>query len=290
MSNPEIINKFFDKFTNTAVKTLNSALGKDSDKKIELQFKSYEDITTIDNLKENNILYNINYTKADRDLPLAMLVPEELIATLADILMGGSGNITFKGTLTELEINSTSDLLKNIFKSVAPVYNKLCEKEIEFTPKPKFLVKSEKGFDEFFSKIPCDLSVIFNLKIDTNQDFQIYLLLDHKELKQTLSRLGGLFKQNEPVKKTISLDSMDVEAVADLEIDIQAQLGQTEIPFKYALELSQGSIIELDTFENEDIKVFANGVEIAHAEIVAIGDDLGLRIKKLITNSEREQF
>lgn len=290
MNNSEIINKFFDKFSSTTIKTLNNALDKDSYRKIELQFESYTDISEIQNLKKDNALYGINYFKSGSEHPFALIIPEEFVSAMSDILMGGNGDNTFKGTLSELEINATSDLLKTIFKNVNTVYNKLCEKEIEFVDKPKLSVKSEKEFDDFFDKIPCDLSVCYNLKFDSNKNYKIFVLLSHKELKQTLSRLGGLFKQNEPVKKGLSLDSMDVDAVADVEIDIQAQLGKAQIPFKYALELATGSIIELDTEENSNIKVFANGVEIAHAEIVAIEDDLGLRITKLISSNERDKF
>lgn len=289
MASSDIINKFFDKFSNSIVKTIVSSLDKDSYKKIELAFESYDSITELDNKKtEDCILYDINYTKVGKELPFAVLVPEEFIVLISDLLMGGTGDKTYKGQLSELEVNAAIDLLKNIFKNVVVIYNKLCEKEIEFTQKPVFLTKTEKGYNEFFKDIPCDFFIVYNLKIDSDKSFKIYLLLDEKELKKTLSRLGGLFKQNEPVKKNLSLDSMNVDAVADLEIDIQAQLGKTQIPFKYALELAQGSMIELDTIENSDIKVFANGVEIAYAEIVAVGDQLGLRIKKLIPINERE--
>jgi len=42
-------------------------------------------------------------------------------------------------------------------------------------------------------------------------------------------------------------DSIDIDKISDVKIDITAELGQTQIPIKYALELVRGSVIELDT-------------------------------------------
>ena len=53
------------------------------------------------------------------------------------------------------------------------------------------------------------------------------------------------------------------------------------------LGLVSGSIIELDTYDNADIKVFANGLEVAKAQVVVVDDHFGIKITKLISPEER---
>lgn len=80
----------------------------------------------------------------------------------------------------------------------------------------------------------------------------------------------------------------NIERLADVDINIIAELGKAQVPMKYALELSEGSIIELDTLNDSDIKVYANGVEFALAQVVALEDNFGLKITKIISPEERE--
>lgn len=282
----ELIDKFFERFSNSTIKSLNNTLDREIYKKIEFETTSYEDITDKNSLKENNAIYKCDYTKATKEHSLAVLLPEELIAFISDILMGGTGENTYKGSLSELEINAAFNLIKTIFTNITTVYNKLCEKEIEFSSKPLLLTKSSAKYDQLFNSSDLDFLVNYTLTINNTQEFKLKLLLDSKELKQTLSRLNGLFQTDAPIRHKI-LDSMNIDAISDLQVDLTAELGIAEIPMKCALELTKGSMIELDTFVDSNIKVFAEGIEIAEAQVVVIGENLGLRIIKLIPPEER---
>lgn len=82
----------------------------------------------------------------------------------------------------------------------------------------------------------------------------------------------------------------NIDCLSDVDINIVAQLGKAQVPMKYALELNEGSIIELDTLNEADIKVYANGVEFAHAQVVALEENFGLRITKIISPEQREEI
>jgi flagellar motor switch protein FliN/FliY len=51
--------------------------------------------------------------------------------------------------------------------------------------------------------------------------------------------------------------------------------------------LTKGSILELDTYENSDIKVYANGLEVARAQVVVVDEHFGIKITKIISPEER---
>lgn len=64
----------------------------------------------------------------------------------------------------------------------------------------------------------------------------------------------------------------------DVELELSAILGETDIPLKKVLDITKGSIIELDNKTIDPIKLLANGSEVARGEVVIIEDNFGLRI------------
>ena len=74
----------------------------------------------------------------------------------------------------------------------------------------------------------------------------------------------------------------------DVELELSAILGETDISLKKVLDITKGSIIDLDNKTAEPIKLLANGSEVARGEVVIIEDNFGLRITD-ITHNEKEK-
>lgn len=87
-----------------------------------------------------------------------------------------------------------------------------------------------------------------------------------------------------PVKET---DSKTCNLLMDVELELSAILGETEASLKKILDITKGSIIELNNKTNEPIKLLANGEEIARGEVVIIEDNFGLRITNI---TDKKQF
>lgn len=281
----EIINKFLDRFSISTVRSLYAALDKDVYKQIELNIESYDFVEDIGSKKENNIIYKQNYKKGKKDCVLAVLVPEELVASISDVFMGGKGEDVYKGSLTELEINATFNLLNTIFKGIIHIYNRICEQEIVFESSPILFDKSSKDYDKTFTSLNSDFVVNYSLRFNNVKDYKIKLLLSFSELKHTLTRLGLLKWEFQKTRR--NLEAVNIDVISDLEIDLSAELGTAQLPMKCALELSKGSLIELNSFEGSHVKVYAKGAEIAEAQVVVVGENLGLRLIKLISPEER---
>lgn len=66
--------------------------------------------------------------------------------------------------------------------------------------------------------------------------------------------------------------------ILDVELEMSAILGETDTTLKKILDITKGSIIELDNKTSEPIKLLANGREVARGEVVIIEDNFGLRI------------
>ncbi len=284
----EIIDKFFEKFANAAIQTLHSVLDKDAYQKLELNVESYQESFDKNSLKnDKDTIYKAAYTNNKVESSLTLLIPERLIAIISDIIIGGTGKDSYKGALTELQLNATLNLLKTLFVNISSTLSKISEREIEFKAKPLFIDESNSEYNKTFEEFSYDFLVNYKLKLDSDNEFNIKLMLDSQELRQLISRINGNSSHTEKQKYKFNNDAINIESLSDIEIDLTAILGKTQIPIKYALELSRDSLIELDAFEGDNVKVMANGIEVAEAQIVAVGENFGLRIIKLYTPIER---
>lgn len=281
----ESINKFINHFIPTATNVIYKALGKDVFKRIELIIDKQSHIDGNLGNFENQTLYLRNFKKGKNADSFGLLIPEELIAKLADVFMGGSGDIKLKTPLSELEINSATKLIESVITNIVPLYNKVCEDEISFTNQFSLMQSTEEKQAQTIKELPFNYKISFILKLNETVEFPIIFLLNFQELKKTLARLGLFRDEPKPVQNKLS--HMNLEAIHDIEIPILAELGQTQIPMKYALELTTGSIVELDNEANSEVKLYSNGVEIGTAEIVVVGDTFGIKIKEIIPVNER---
>ena len=62
--------------------------------------------------------------------------------------------------------------------------------------------------------------------------------------------------------------------VLDIELNVSVILGRTKMALKDIFELGKGSLIELDTFENQEVEIYVNGRKIGYGQITNIlGED-----------------
>ena len=97
--------------------------------------------------------------------------------------------------------------------------------------------------------------------------------------------------QLENVEKPIRVQkSKTYNLLLDVELELSAILGETDISLKKVLDLTKGSILELDNKTADPIKLLANGCEVARGEVVIIEDNFGLRITEIAEkNKDKEK-
>lgn len=281
----DLIHDFFQIFVKSVNKTLTKNLDTDVCTKIQYLMKSSSKIRDAESLKEDNAIYRIDYATGNRQGTLAVLIPEQLIASISDILTGGNGQDAHKGSLTEIETNSILKILEKVFKTIESDFKKHYEHDLAFSANSSLLLKEMPEYAITSDELSFDLLVNTTLNLVKEKQYNINILLSSNVIDGLLDDLG-LSKAAAPVKKT-DISLLNVNRLADVKINITAELGRTRVPIKYALELVKGSLIELDTVNNSDIKVFANDVEFAYAQVVAVEDNFGLKITKIISPEER---
>lgn len=81
----------------------------------------------------------------------------------------------------------------------------------------------------------------------------------------------------------------ELEMIMDIPVKLKVELGRTRLTIKQLLELTQGSVVELDGLAGDPMDILINGYLIAQGEVVVVDDKYGIRITEIITPSERIQ-
>lgn len=79
----------------------------------------------------------------------------------------------------------------------------------------------------------------------------------------------------------------NLDILMDVKLQLTVELGRAVLPIKKVLELTRGSIIELEKVAGEPVELYANGKLIANGEVVVIEDNFGLRITSITNPDER---
>lgn len=80
---------------------------------------------------------------------------------------------------------------------------------------------------------------------------------------------------------------VDLDMVLDIPVTISMEIGRTKINIRNLLQLSQGSVVELDRLAGEPMDVLVNDTLIAHGEVVVVNDKFGIRLTDVISAAER---
>jgi flagellar motor switch protein FliN/FliY len=75
--------------------------------------------------------------------------------------------------------------------------------------------------------------------------------------------------------------------IQDVPVQITAELGRVTVQLRELLQLSPGTIIELDRLAGEPVDVFVNGRLVAQGEVVTVNAKRGVRFTDIVAHDER---
>ena len=80
----------------------------------------------------------------------------------------------------------------------------------------------------------------------------------------------------------------DLAPVFDVPVAISAVLGRSSMSVAQLLQLSQGSILELDRKVGEAIDIYVNNRLVARGEVVIVDDRLGVTMTEIIKDGDTQ--
>ena len=92
-----------------------------------------------------------------------------------------------------------------------------------------------------------------------------------------------------PAQPNMNVDQTNLNLLLDIPLRVTVELGRTQKVIKDILELSQGSIVELDKLAGEPVDILVNNKLIAKGEVVVIDENFGVRVTDIVSQWDRIQ-
>ncbi len=81
--------------------------------------------------------------------------------------------------------------------------------------------------------------------------------------------------------KKATIDAANLKLVMDVELNVSLRFGQCQLPLRDVLDLTSGSVIELDRNVDDPVELLLDGKVIARGEAVIIDGNYGLRVTEI---------
>ena len=81
--------------------------------------------------------------------------------------------------------------------------------------------------------------------------------------------------------------SRNLEVLLDVDLDLSVSFGKTELVLEDVLQLSSGSIVELNRSANDPVDVLVNNSIVARGEVVVVDGNYGIRVTEVVSRKER---
>ncbi len=79
-----------------------------------------------------------------------------------------------------------------------------------------------------------------------------------------------------------TLESKALELVLDVKVRLTVKLGSCQLPMKEILELTPGTVIQLDQKAKDPVGLYVNDKLIAYGEVVVVDDAFGIKITQIV--------
>jgi flagellar motor switch protein FliN/FliY len=197
-------------------------------------------------------------------------LPHDGVIILASILLGRSTE-EVDGTKTGAILNLANRAMTDLQKMLSPTYG-------AFEATCSLLAEDTQ--DKRLERVP---NIVFSISDDTSNQLTLRIRMSDV-LVQTLETLKS---QNSERTKAGCDDagelvaSANLDLVLDVELSVTLRFGRRQLTLREVLELTSGSVIELDRQVEEPVELILDGKVIARGEAVVIDGNYGLRVTEV---------
>jgi flagellar motor switch protein FliN len=85
----------------------------------------------------------------------------------------------------------------------------------------------------------------------------------------------------------VPLGGRNFRLLADIPVRLSVEVGSTALKLSELMDLSEGSIVELDRQSHELLDIMANGTLIAKGEVVTVNGRFGIRVLEVVAADAR---
>lgn len=305
----------------SAATTLSAILGK----KITITTPTVS-VTTISEVKEKYVdtyfILTVNY-KTGLEGSNMFIMQTQDVGIIVDLMMGGEGTNP-PVELGDIHLSAISEAMNQMMGTSSTSISQILNKQIEiFSPTFKIATID----DIFDADAEEAVMISFQLYIEGLVDSNMLQILPisfakkivEEILQSNISSTDGnaeslkvenvTIPEKKAMKKqanvpnsveiapaqftafhedtNVKTDLPNLDLIMDIGLQLSVELGRTKKRIKDILELTNGSIIELDKLAGEPVDILVNGKPLAHGEVVIIDENFGVRVTGIISPEER---
>lgn len=78
------------------------------------------------------------------------------------------------------------------------------------------------------------------------------------------------------------MEEKALDIVLDVKVKVTVQLGSCQLPMRDVLELSPGSVVQLQQHASDPVGLYVNDKLVAYGEVVVVEDNFGIKITELV--------
>lgn len=229
-------------------------------------------------------------------------------------------------TEEDAKFKAVQELIEKMFVAVTESMSTLMEKEITHSLTGIDIVNQGEDFAvDNYTKEQWFTESEFQINVSSRQNIRFHLYLPLPFVKSLVSILNEPFDEeeikeigempkpsdnqhNEQAQSPLTQASQAIQSVQfssfdnteletsepnnlnmllDIPLQVTVELGRTKRMVKDILEISQGSIIELDKLAGEPVDILINNKLIAVGEVVVIDENFGVRVTDVLSTAER---
>ena len=82
------------------------------------------------------------------------------------------------------------------------------------------------------------------------------------------------------------MDAKNLDVVLDVKVDLTARLGSSQLPMREIVDLTPGTVLQLDRQAKDPIELLVNDKVVAYGEVVVLEDRFGIKISSIVESSE----
>jgi flagellar motor switch protein FliN/FliY len=81
----------------------------------------------------------------------------------------------------------------------------------------------------------------------------------------------------------------NLDILLDINMPVTVNLGKAEVPFRRLLQLTPGSVLELDKTINQPVELYVQDINFANGDVVVVDGCFAVKIKEILGIDQPEQ-
>lgn len=252
--------------------------------------------------KEKIVLADVKLSDA-LQMNLSIAMPASLVLKIADLMMGGSGEPADQ-KVDEIKLSTLTEALNQMLGASITLLAEKAKGKVSLGKLEVKLVDDLEKISTLFNPTELLVCVECQVEMENASSSNLWLFAQLTAIKAVHEKLFPKKKEEEKVKvqpakfeefspaetqipPQPSEIQQKLELLFDVPLKVVVELGRARMTLKQVMDLTTGSLIELDKLTGEPVDVLVNGKLIARGEVVVIDENFGVRITEIVSPKQR---